>query len=95
MSDESDFLSQRDLLWSVVDIAAKGGNLLLNVGPRGEDATIADAQLRRLDWLASFTSAAGDGLFATRPWVHPAPEPRRRRDPLPGPGHDGVRLRAG
>ena len=71
-SSEEDFLTRRDLLWSVVDITAKGGNLLLNVGPRGRDATIADAQLRRLDWLASFTAAAGEGLFATRPWVHAA-----------------------
>jgi alpha-L-fucosidase len=71
MSEEADFLNRRDLLWSLADIAAKGGNLLLNVGPRGEDAAIADAQLTRLDWLAEWTAAVGDGLFATRPWVHP------------------------
>jgi alpha-L-fucosidase len=70
-SDESHFLSRRDLLWSLTDIAAKGGNLLLNVGPRGEDAAIADTQLRRLDWLAEFTGPAAEALFATRPWVHP------------------------
>ena len=74
-STESDFISRRDLVWSLVDIAAKGGNLLLNVGPRGEDATIADPQLRRLEWLARFTDATGDALFATRPWVHPQGRP--------------------
>jgi alpha-L-fucosidase len=68
-SDEADFLSRRDLLWSWVDIVAKGGNLLLNVGPRGRDAQIAPAQLRRLDWLAEFVGGGGDALFATRPWV--------------------------
>src|SRR5262249_8028779 len=60
------------LVWSFVDIVAKGGNLLLNVGPRGEDATIAEAQLRRLDWLAELTSARGEAIFATRPWTTPA-----------------------
>jgi alpha-L-fucosidase len=70
LSSEEDFISRRDLLWSLTDIAAKGGNLLLNVGPRGEDASIADPQLLRLEWLATFTDAAGAGLFATRPWVH-------------------------
>jgi alpha-L-fucosidase len=71
-SGEDDFISERDLLWSLIDIAAKGGNLLLNVGPRGVDAQIAEAQLRRLDWLASYTGEVGAAVMATRPWVHPA-----------------------
>jgi alpha-L-fucosidase len=71
-SEEGDFISERELLWSLTDIAAKGGNLLLNVGPRGVDAKIPDAQLRRLDWLASYTDEVGDAITASRPWVHPA-----------------------
>jgi len=74
MSDEKHFLTQRELLWSLTDIAAKGGNLLLNVGPRGEDATIADAQLQRLTWLSDFTDDVNSALFATRPWVYPQGE---------------------
>ncbi len=68
-SREEDFLAHDELIWSLVDISAKGGNLLLNVGPRGKDATIAPAQLRRLDWLAEFTAANGTALYGTRPWV--------------------------
>ena len=71
-SGEEQFISERDLLWSLTDITAKGGNLLLNVGPRGVDATIADHQLRRLGWLADYTAEVGDAIVATRPWVHPA-----------------------
>ncbi len=67
MSTEADFITREDLLWSLVDIVAKGGNLLLNVGPRGEDATIPDEQLRRLEWLGELTGAHGDALFGTRP----------------------------
>jgi len=73
-SREDLFLGRGELVWSLTDIVAKGGNLLLNVGPRGVDATIADAQTRRLDWLAAFTDAAGEALFGTRPWVHPSGE---------------------
>jgi alpha-L-fucosidase len=68
-SRDEDFLSHADLVWSLVDIAAKGGNLLLNVGPRGEDATIPEVQLQRLEWLARFTQDAGTALFGSRPWV--------------------------
>jgi alpha-L-fucosidase len=67
MSAERDFITRADLLWSLIDIVAKGGNLLLNVGPRGEDATIPDEQLRRLEWLGELTSEHGDALFGTRP----------------------------
>jgi alpha-L-fucosidase len=54
----------------LADIAAKGGNLLLNVGPRG-DARIPDAQLTRLGWLADWVVPNADALAATRPWVVP------------------------
>jgi alpha-L-fucosidase len=81
-SGEEHRISERDLLWSLTDVAAKGGNLLLNVGPRGVDATIDEAQLRRLDWLAAYTDTAGPAIMATRPWVHPA-----------GRGVDGIEIR--
>jgi alpha-L-fucosidase len=73
-SNEQDFIARDELLWSLVDIVSKGGSLLLNVGPRGEDATIAPAQLARLDWLAEFMSENGAALYGTRPWVHSSAE---------------------
>ncbi len=45
------FLQRDDLLASFDDIVAKGGNLLLNVGPRGVDAQIPEIQRERLAWL--------------------------------------------
>ncbi|WP_327239624.1 alpha-L-fucosidase [Streptomyces sp. NBC_01318] len=50
------FLSRTALTALVTGTAAAGGNLLLNVGPRGEDATIPAAQQLRLDWLAELTT---------------------------------------
>jgi alpha-L-fucosidase len=70
-STEEDFLTREQLLWSVTDIASKGGNLLLNVGPRAVDATIPDEQLMRLGWLAGFVPSNGGALFGTRPWSTP------------------------
>jgi alpha-L-fucosidase len=68
-SGPEDFITRADLLWSFADIVAKGGNLLLNVGPRGEDARIPDVQLLRLEWLGELTRDAGASLFGTRPWL--------------------------
>jgi alpha-L-fucosidase len=65
------FLARDELLWMLVDIIAKGGNLLLNVGPRGVDAQIPDEQLTRLEWLANWTRPHEQAIQSTRPWVTP------------------------
>jgi len=65
------FLGHDELLWMFTDIVSKGGNLLLNVGPRGMDAQIPDEQLTRLDWLAEWVPPHADAIAATRPWVLP------------------------
>ena len=64
----------------LVDVVAKGGNLLLNVGPRGVDAQIPDEQVDRLDWLARWMAPNRDAVVATRPWVRPHATTREGRD---------------
>ncbi|MCO5319737.1 MAG: alpha-L-fucosidase [Microthrixaceae bacterium] len=68
-SRPQDFLGHEELLWLLTDVVSKGGNLLLNAGPRGVDAQIPDEQLDRLDWLGSFVGHAGTAIHGTRPWV--------------------------
>jgi alpha-L-fucosidase len=63
------FIDPAELVWSFADIVAKGGNLLLNVGPRGVDARIPEEQLARLDALGAFVDAHASALYATRPWI--------------------------
>jgi len=65
------FLARDELLWMLTDIVAKGGNLLLNVGPRGVDAQIPEQQLARLEWLAGWVRPHENAIVATRPWVTP------------------------
>ena len=70
-SREADFVTRDDLLWELVDVVANGGNLLLNVGPRGTDAQIPDEQLARLGWLADWVVPHRSAIAATRPFVTP------------------------
>jgi len=46
------FIGRQELSRLVAEVSDRGGNLLLNVGPRGRDAQIPEEQLARLDWLA-------------------------------------------
>ncbi|HET6874436.1 MAG TPA: alpha-L-fucosidase, partial [Acidimicrobiales bacterium] len=66
---EEDLLAPTDIIRSLVDTAAKNGNLLLNVGPRGEDGVIPDAQADRLRALGSWMSTNREAVVGTRPWV--------------------------
>jgi alpha-L-fucosidase len=68
-SREEDFLPEGELIRSFADIVSKNGSLLLNVGPRGEDAAIPEVQLRRLDWLGAWLERNGDAVYGTRPWI--------------------------
>lgn len=67
-SKPEDFLGHEELLHSLADIVSKNGNLLLNVGPRGEDAQIPEIQLERLRWLGDFLTDNGEAIYGSRPW---------------------------
>ena len=68
-SSPEDFLTQGDLIDTCAGIVAAGGNLLLNVGPRGVDGSIPDEQLDRLAWLGEWAGGSGASMFESRPWI--------------------------
>jgi len=73
---EKDYERPEELIRSFVDIASKNGNLLLNVGPRGEDAAIPEPQRARLLALGAWLRTNGAALYGTRPWQRAAGETR-------------------
>ena len=50
----------------LVDVVAKGGNLLLNIGP-GPDGTWHDAAYDRLAALGAWIKVNGEAIYGTRP----------------------------
>ncbi|VTT86210.1 Alpha-L-fucosidase [Halorubrum sp. DM2] len=66
--DEDSHLSTAELIHSFVDIVAKNGNLLLNVGPRA-DGTIPELQRRPLVGLGEWLDVNGEAIFGSRPWT--------------------------
>jgi len=61
-------ISAGALVALLVDIVAKNGNLLLDVGPE-PDGTIPPIQVDRLHKLGAWLKQNGEAIFDTRPWI--------------------------
>jgi alpha-L-fucosidase len=72
-SYDEDWKSTEDLLHKLIDIASKGGNFLLNIGPK-PDGTIPQASIDRLAEIGSWMDVNSESIYGTaaspfrRPW---------------------------
>jgi len=66
MEDESTFPTVDENIWMLVDIVARGGNLLLNVGPSA-DGQIPMAQVVRLTAQGWWLRVNGEAIHGTTP----------------------------
>ena len=53
------------LLHNLIDIASKGGNYLLNVGPTS-DGVIPEPSIERLKAIGDWMKVNGDAIYATK-----------------------------
>ncbi|NLA35353.1 MAG: alpha-L-fucosidase [Actinobacteria bacterium] len=70
-SAPEDFISKGDLFRLIGGAVATGGNVVMNIGPDGRDASIPRLQQDRLDWLAQHRDFI-ESVRATRPWIIPS-----------------------
>ena len=63
-----DYKSGTDLIDTLIETRAKGGNLLLNIGPK-PDGDIAIEQESRLREIALWNFVNGESIKKVRPWV--------------------------
>jgi alpha-L-fucosidase len=82
---DSSYLDPDELVRMFVDVVARGGNLLLNVGPTAA-GDIPWIQAQRLLALGWWLRTNGPAIYGTRPWV--------RSDGTTAEGHE-VRFTAG
>ncbi|MFV1965774.1 MAG: alpha-L-fucosidase [Pirellulaceae bacterium] len=64
-SDDHDWKSAEVLVRNIIDIAAKGGNYLLNVGPTAE-GKIPQPSVERLARIGQWMKANGESIFGTQ-----------------------------
>ncbi|MBN2652527.1 MAG: alpha-L-fucosidase [Spirochaetales bacterium] len=68
--DIESYRSSQELILMLIDIASRGGNLLLNVGPMA-DGTIPEVQQQRLRDIGRWLAINGEAIYGTRMWQKP------------------------
>lgn len=68
IEEEKHTLTVEQLINVLADVVSKGGNLLLNVGPKA-DGTIPEIQRERLESLGKWLEKNGEAIYETRPWI--------------------------
>jgi alpha-L-fucosidase len=68
-ASDQNWKSAETLVHNLVDIAAKGGNYLLNVGPTAE-GLIPEASVERLAEMGEWMRVNGEAIYGSRSWDH-------------------------
>jgi len=67
-SYDNDWKSMNEMLFWIVEIASKGGNYLLNVGPDG-NGTIPAGSVKVLKEIGAWMKINGEAIYGTSRWV--------------------------
>jgi alpha-L-fucosidase len=67
-SDDTDFKSTATLIHNLCDIASKGGNYLLNVGPTSA-GEIPQPEVERLEQIGAWMKVNGEAIYGTSPTI--------------------------
>ncbi len=67
---DTHYKSARKLIHTLCEIAGRGGNLLLNIGPRG-DGSLPPEQAERLEAIAGWMSRHSESIIGTQPGLEP------------------------
>ena len=68
--NDTDYKSARELVQTLCEVAARGGNLLLNVSPTGRGALPTEQQ-ERLEQIARWMDTNGESILDTEPGLAP------------------------
>ncbi|WP_243073873.1 alpha-L-fucosidase [Microbacterium sp. SS28] len=69
-----DYKSIPELLGELLDVVAKNGNLLLNIGPK-PDGTIAEPEIAILEAIGDWLAVNGEAIYGTVPYHVPGEGP--------------------
>ncbi len=87
-SYDDDWKSTRELLYYLIDIASKGGNYLLNIGPDGM-GHVPESSAQGLREVGQWMKINGDAIYGSSRWI--IPHEGQSETELKGTGHRAVK----
>ena len=66
-TDTLDYKNARQIVQTLVECVSKNGNLLLNIGPKG-DGSIPEEDVKILKEIGSWMQKNGTAIYGSRPW---------------------------
>ena len=76
-TEGNDFKKPWSILCDLVDVVAKNGTMLLNVGPKA-DGTISKEDTRILEEIGGWMAANGEAIYGSRPWRYSQEGPTKQ-----------------
>ncbi len=67
LTTDAEYMTSNQIIDYLADIVSKGGNLLLNIGPKS-DGTIPDIMQSRLKDVGKWLSINGEAIYGSKPW---------------------------
>lgn len=78
-TEQNQYKSPRELIQVLVDVAAKNGTLLLNIGPK-PDGSITDEDTAVLKAIGKWLKQNGEAIYDTIPWRIPGEGPTKTQE---------------
>ena len=66
-TDTLDYKSTKEIIYTLIDVVSKNGNLLLNVGPKA-DGTIPEGDTKILKELGAWMKVNGEAIYNSKVW---------------------------
>lgn len=86
-TENNDYKSPREIICDLVDIVAKNGRLLLNIGPKA-DGTIPDEDKHILLEIGKWLSINGEAIYGSEVWRYAAEGPTKVEEGQFADGND-------
>lgn len=76
---QNDYKTARQVIYEFIDIVSKNGNMLLNIGPKG-DGSIPEQDASILKGLGAWLKVNGEAFYDSRVWKRPGEGPTETKE---------------